>query len=307
MMGGKIWVKSEPGKGSVFTFTIKAKKGGQTKQRIFDDGVNRDNLRILTVDDDPDILSYFQKIAQQLGVSCDTAASGEEALKLVERNGFYNIYFIDWKMPGMDGIALTRELKAQPSGSGNSVAIMISAVEWSIIEDKAREAGVDSFLPKPLFPSAIADVIDSCLGVKRSVVKDEKPEVAGLFAGRRILLAEDVEINREIVLALLEPTGLEIDCAENGTEAVRKFCEAPDKYDLIFMDVQMPEIDGYEATRRIRALEMPKAKSVPIIAMTANVFREDIEKCKEAGMNGHVGKPLDFDEVLDKLSGYLSK
>jgi PAS domain S-box-containing protein len=152
-------------------------------------------------------------------------------------------------------------------------------------------------------------------------VKEEEPDLDGLFAGRRILLAEDVEINREIVMALLEPTRLEIDCAENGAEAVRKFSEAPDVYDLIFMDIQMPEMDGYEATRRIRDLETERnagadrggasfrgvesPKGVPIIAMTANVFREDIEKCIEAGMNDHVGKPLILDEVLEKLKSYL--
>jgi CheY-like chemotaxis protein len=116
-----------------------------------------------------------------------------------------------------------------------------------------------------------------------------------------------VEINREIVLALLEPTSLVIDCAENGAEAVRMFREAPARYDMIFMDVQMPEMDGYTATRRIRALDIPRAKSIPIVAMTANVFREDVEECLAAGMNDHVGKPLDFDEVLDKLRRYLSE
>jgi CheY-like chemotaxis protein len=125
------------------------------------------------------------------------------------------------------------------------------------------------------------------------------------FEGYRVLLAEDVEINREIVLALLEPTEISIDCAENGEEAVRLYGEAPGRYDMIFMDVQMPEVDGYEATRRIRALDTPEAKEVPIVAMTANVFREDVEKCLEAGMNDHVGKPLDFDEVLGKLQKYL--
>jgi CheY-like chemotaxis protein len=137
--------------------------------------------------------------------------------------------------------------------------------------------------------------------------KEEKPDLSELFAGRCILLVEDVEINREIVLALFEPAPLKIECAENGIEAVRKFSEAPDRYDLIFMDVQMPEMDGYEATRQIRALDIPKARSIPIIAMTANVFREDIEKCKAAGMNDHIGKPLNFDEVLDRLNNYLPK
>jgi CheY-like chemotaxis protein len=125
------------------------------------------------------------------------------------------------------------------------------------------------------------------------------------FKGFRILLAEDIDINREIVIALLEPTLLDIDCAENGAEAVRLFEEAPDRYRMIFMDVHMPEMDGYEATRRIRALDNPYARQIPIVAMTANVFRQDIEKCLAAGMNDHIGKPLDFEDVLAKLRKYL--
>ena len=131
-------------------------------------------------------------------------------------------------------------------------------------------------------------------------------DIDGRFAGRRILLAEDIEINREIVLTMLEPSLLEIDCAENGEQAVQMFKETPEKYEAIFMDVQMPEKDGYDATRCIRAMDFPKAKTIPIIAMTANVFREDIEKCLEAGMNGHIGKPLDFNEVLSTLSDHLT-
>jgi len=132
-------------------------------------------------------------------------------------------------------------------------------------------------------------------------------DLEGVYEGRRVLLAEDVEINREIVITLLEPTLLAIDCAENGAQAVRMFAEAPEKYDMIFMDIQMPEMDGYEATRRIRALDIPEAKKIPIVAMTANVFREDIEKCLEAGMDSHIGKPLDFQEVMNKLDRYLPK
>jgi len=128
----------------------------------------------------------------------------------------------------------------------------------------------------------------------------------GAYKGRRLLLAEDVEINREIVLTLLEPTLLEIECAENGTQAVSMFAEAPEKYDIILMDIQMPEMDGYEATRRIRALDIPAAKKIPIVAMTANVFREDIEKCLEAGMNDHLGKPLDINAVMEKLHTYIT-
>jgi len=142
---------------------------------------------------------------------------------------------------------------------------------------------------------------------KENVLDKKKPDMTAVFAGRRVLLAEDVEINREIVISLLEPTKLEIDYAENGIEAVRMFSETPERYDLIFMDVQMPEMDGYEATKRIRELNLPKAKNIPIIAMTANVFKEDIEKCAAVGMNGHLGKPLNFDDVLDKLNIFLNK
>jgi CheY-like chemotaxis protein len=194
-------------------------------------------------------------------------------------------------------------------GSGLGLAISKSIVEMMggtiEVQSKLGEGSVFTFTI-PVREGVQANNETNVL-MSGHTATEEKPDLTGFFAGRRILLVEDVEINREIVIALLEPTQLEIDCAENGIEAVRKFSEAPARYDLIFMDVQMPEMDGYEATRHIRALDMPKAKTVPIIAMTANVFREDIEKCVEAGMNGHIGKPLNFDEVLDKLNGYLVK
>jgi len=147
--------------------------------------------------------------------------------------------------------------------------------------------------------------INEASGEGRQQAKEEYPNVDGIFAKHCILLAEDVEINREIVLALLEPTLINIDCAGNGVEAVRMFSEVPEKYDMIFMDVQMPEMGGYEATRRIRELDLPNAKTIPIIAMTANVFREDIEMSIESGMNGHIGKPLDYDKLLAQLRTYL--
>jgi signal transduction histidine kinase/ActR/RegA family two-component response regulator len=151
------------------------------------------------------------------------------------------------------------------------------------------------------------EVINECSNPDNQQAEEaQAPEIAGIFAGRHLLLAEDVEINREIVQALLEPTQLDIDCAENGAEAVRKFTEAPLKYDMIFMDIQMPEMDGYEATQRIRALDIPAAKTIPIVAMTANVFREDIERCLDAGMNSHIGKPVNFDEVIGKLRSYCA-
>jgi CheY-like chemotaxis protein len=262
----------------------------------------------MAVDDDPDILDYFKEVLQRFGTSCDTALSGKEALALVEQNGAYNICFVDWKMPDMDGVALTKILKAQAPAPGHTIIIMISAAEWRGIENEAKSAGVDKFLSKPLFPSAIADTINKVLGVaQRPAEKKSRTEIGGIFAGHRILLVEDMKVNAMILQALLEPTQLDIYCAENGMEAIHMFSEAPEKYDLIFMDVQMPVMDGYEATRRIRALDIPKAKQIPIIAMTANVFREDVDRCIEAGMNSHLGKPLNFDEVLDRLRTYLHK
>ena len=210
-------------------------------------------------------------------------------------------------MPGIDGIDLARWLREKTIIPGKSVVIMISAVEWSLIEIEVRKAGVDKFLPKPLFPSAIADIINECVGFRQKQATGLPPTDSISFEGKYILLAEDVEINREIVLALLEPMQLMVDCAETGIEVVKKFSYNPDRYDMILMDVQMPSMDGYEATSRIRALDSPSAKTIPIIALTANVFKEDIEKCLSAGMNDHLGKPINAGELLGKLVSYLSK
>jgi two-component system, sensor histidine kinase and response regulator len=327
LMSGTISIDSEHGKGSTFTFTIKVTSGREEKKKQLPD-INLKDVHILAVDDDPDILSYFMEITKEFGLSCDTAISAGKALELIDQKDGYHIYFIDWKMPDIDGIELAREIKTRKPE--NSIVTMISAAEWGVIAKEAKEAGVDKFLSKPLFPSTIAEVINECLGVdKEQAEKSQAADIAGIFEGHRILLVEDVEINREIVQTLLEPTKLEIECAVNGAEAVRMFTEAPDKYEMIFMDIQMPEMDGYEAARRIRAVEAKLnintsgdagtsfafdetrsnnenlRKQIPIIAMTANVFKEDIERCLASGMNSHVGKPLDFEEVMNRLHSYL--
>ena len=304
MMGGTIWVESELDKGAKFSFTITAKRAAGTRESLLNPGVNWSNLRVLIVDDAPDILEYFETVAQRIGLKCDTALSAEAAHAQIARNGHYDIYFIDWQMPDINGMELTRQIRTM--SAEKPVVIMISATEWGVIEEEARAVGVDRFLPKPLFPSAIIDCINECLGSNGIEAAEEaQPDGEECFEGYHILLTDDVDINREIVLTVLEPTLLQIDCAENGRIAVEKFTEAPEKYDLILMDVQMPEMGGYEATRCIRALDLPRAKDIPIIAMTANVFREDVEKCLAAGMNEHLGKPLDFDEVFAALRRYL--
>ena len=214
--------------------------------------------------------------------------------------------FVDWKMPGMDGIELTRYIRQHYE---KAVVVMISATPWSVMQEQALQAGVNSYLAKPLFPSMIVDCINECLGVHPSMGREEQQSIDyhDYFKGRRILLAEDVQINREILLAMLEDTGIQIDCANNGVEAYEMFKEHMREYEMIFMDVQMPEMDGHEATRRIRQIDDEWAQKIVIVAMTANVFLEDVQKCLQAGMNDHVGKPLDVDGVIEKLRMYLPK
>jgi len=301
MMGGRIWVVSELGKGATFAFTVQAKRGEEKQKTL----PSWSGVRALAVDDDDVTPGYIKEIIESFGGSCDTAGSARDALRMIERNGGYSIYFVDYRMPASSGAEFTRALRGIKGGAGKAPVVMISAIEWNAIEEEAKNAGVDMFLPKPLFPSMIMDVVHKCLGISQAERENVRPNVAGEFEGRHILLAEDVEINREIVLTLLEPTRLAIDCAENGAEAVRMFRAAPDKYDMVFMDVQMPEMDGYEATQTIRGFDHPRAKTIPIVAMTANVFREDVEKCLAAGMNCHVGKPLNFSDVLDRLRTFL--
>ncbi len=296
MMDGKIWIESELGVGSTFCFTIQAERGANGGAPPAN--IPWKALRFIVVDAEEEDLRYLAEILRGFGARCDTAASAREALRLVERNA-YDFCFIDWKTPDIEEMTTA----AAMLNRFGRVILMSSLSDWNRIEKTAGVYGVEQFISKPIFPSSVEDVIVDALGSAQAATASKEAPTS--FEGGRILLAEDMDINREIVLALLEPTQLRIDCAENGLEAVRAFQEAPGEYALIFMDVQMPEMDGYEATRRIREMEAPNAKTVPIIAMTANVFKEDIDRCLAAGMNGHIGKPLDFDEVFSVLQKYL--
>ncbi|MDR2779639.1 MAG: response regulator, partial [Synergistaceae bacterium] len=238
MMNGKIWIDSELGQGSKFSFTIQALRAeDETSRNPLRPGVNWANVKVMAVDDSPEVREYLGEITRSLGISCDMASSGEEALDMIEKNGNYDIYFVDWKMPGLDGLELSKQIKWR---GRENIVIMISAAEWTLIEEEARAAGISKFLGKPIFPSSIADCINECLcaGISQNDAGEGDCDAPNL-EGRRIILAEDIEINREIALSLLEPTSVTVVCAENGAETVRLFSESPEKYDLIFMDIQM--------------------------------------------------------------------
>ena len=308
-MGGTVWIESELEVGSKFIFTIAAKKGENKVRARLAPSLGRENVQLMLVDDCEETREFFGAFMAAHKLPCDVAESGIEALEKISANGddFYNIFFVDWQMPEMDGIELTRKIKEITGDS--SVVIMISANDWDSIRDDAVAAGVKHFIPKPLFPSTIINTINECFGVGQ--VKQEARAHSSYatnrsFPNHKILAVEDVEINREIIAAILEDSGIVIDFAVHGKMAVSMFEEHFEEYSLILMDVQMPEMDGYEATRRIRALDLPAARGIPIVAMTAHVFREDIDKCLEAGMNDHIGKPIDSDILFDKLRIYLS-
>jgi len=309
MMGGRIWIESELGKGSTFSFTFRAKWGEGQNRNILPRKVDWSGARLLVVDDDSDFLEHFHSSLIWHGISCDLASDGESALETIAKNdSAYDAFFIDWKMPGMNGVELASRIR-QSAGKSPRI-VLISASDREIIEADSPVSCVDHFLQKPLFNLDIVNCLNKCFGGEGDDY-DERPDGAEDFSGLRLLLVDDVDLNREIVLALLEDTGMIIDCAANGLIAVEMVRSATEPYDMIFMDLQMPEMDGYEATRRIRRFEEEQfeqgheLRHVPIVAMTANVFREDVEKCLKVGMDNHIGKPVTVEDIMEKLNIHL--
>jgi len=310
LMDGAISVESEPGKGATFTFTVKVSKGKQQNGIKLDPSVNLANVHVLAVDDSKEIREYFSNLMAKFSIKCDTATDAKEALTMIEaaKNSPYNIIFIDWLMPEIDGVELTKRIRQKHPK--NCIVIMISTAKWNEIEKDAVEAGVDKFIGKPLFPSMLINTINEAVsgGIMLETKSPANNSAAGKkpnYEGKQILIAEDTDINREIIKAFLQITKVNIDFAVNGVEAVEMFKNNPDKYGLIMMDVHMPVMDGLEATRTIRALNIGKAKTIPIIALTANVFTEDIKECLDAGMNSHIGKPIDMNSMFETLLNYM--
>ncbi|MCL2391701.1 MAG: response regulator [Oscillospiraceae bacterium] len=301
MMDGEIWVESELGEGAVFLFTVHLACNRNEHKKLFSPGLRLDRIRLLVIDRDESTRTFFEETAKLIGMCVDCVSTGPEALALIADHKAYSMCFVAWDLGDMTGLELSQLIAKQDSD--NRIIIMASDAEWSSILDTSKEQGVSKHISKPLFISSVADCINETLYVSEEFPSLENEELG--FEGHHILLVEDVEINREIVLALLEPTKLKIDCAVNGIEAVDAFVSNPTKYDMIFMDIQMPEMDGFTATEQIRASGVERATDIPIVAMTANAFKEDIEKCLEAGMNAHIGKPLQFEKVIESLERFL--
>ncbi|MDR1002736.1 MAG: response regulator [Oscillospiraceae bacterium] len=303
-MGDSINVESIEGKGSRFYFTITVPVGKAELRKRLDSSIDWRRVKILVVDDDSTVLEYFNDIADSNGIMCDTVDTPAKALEMFREKGGYSVMFVDKRMPDIDGLELIERIRAE---FGESViVIMISSADWHDFKPRAEALGVRHFISKPLLPSRIVDCLNESLsGHTYLSVESKHEERQGIFEGKRILLTEDMEINREILIAMLGGTKAEIVTACNGAEAVARFREAPDKVDLILMDIHMPEMDGYEATRRIRNSGFTQSEQVPILALTANAFKEDILRCLKAGMNGHIAKPVQTDALFETLREFL--
>ena len=304
MMGGTIKVESEVGKGTEFTVVLECETSGMTVKR--EPIPELKGARALVVDDDAETCMSVSKMLREIEMTADWTTSGKEAVLRVkeayEQNREFKVYIIDWLMPDMNGIETVRRIRMVVGPE--SPIIILTAYDWSDIEQEAREAGVTAFVSKPLFLSELREVLMS--PEQRAFIRNEnqKLQVEGQrsYEGKKVLLVEDNELNREIATAIMEEIGLDVDSAEDGTDAVNIMSSASgSKYDLIFMDIQMPKMDGYTATREIRTLNKPKCANIPIIAMTANAFEEDRKKAIKAGMNGHIAKPISKDVILENL------
>lgn len=309
LMGGTISVKSESEKGTRFTveidFDVPEARGSVSAQRH----PAMESLKVLVADYDRDSCIHTSNLLKNLGILCDWVLTGEDCVQKIRSahcsGENYDVCFIDWKMPDLDGIEVTRRIR-EIVGMDTTI-IIITAYDWSAIERSAREAGANAFLAKPLFSSVLYNTLLLAAGKSRVFtmpsysVQMNKPDLSG----HCVLLAEDNELNQEIAIELLKMAGLEVECAADGKEALEKFLADGDRFDLILMDMQMPVMDGYESAERIRKSQHPRAGSIPIIAMTADAFHEDVVKASEAGMDGHLAKPIDSDLLYQVLSGVM--
>ena len=306
MMNGEINVESEKGKGTTFTVTITLQNAEEKQQNEDDIELHANEMHVLVIDDDAVAVEHAKLVLEKAGITAETCLSGQDALEMVKlrsaRREPYNLIIVDWKMPEMDGVETTRKIR---EATGNeSAVIILTSYNWEEILDEALDAGVDSFVSKPIFIQSIMEEFKKALKKKRLGVLSEKKKAN--LEGRRVLLAEDVTVNAEIMKEVLSMRGIKADHAENGKIAVEMFCENEvGYYDAILMDMRMPEMDGLEATATIRKLDREDAKKIPIIALTANAFDEDVQRSLQAGMNAHLSKPVQPDTLFATLEEML--
>ena len=306
MMGGTIEVQTEQGKGTEFIIRVPLRP--QAEHRPVEKITELEGLKALVVDDDFNTCDSVTKMLVKVGMRAEWTLSGKEAVlrarQSIEMSDAYHAYIIDWRLPDMNGIEVTRQIR---SLNDDTPIIILTAYDWSDIEVEAKAAGVTAFCSKPMFMSDLRETLMSALGQKQTDAEQELlPEKNADFKDKHILLVEDNELNREIAQEILREYGFRVDTAENGAVAVEKVsAAAPGSYDLILMDVQMPVMDGYTATRTIRALDDPARAKLPILAMTANAFDEDRRNALESGMNGFLSKPIVIGDLVQELHKIL--
>lgn len=300
LLGGTIHVKSEPGKGTTFQVRLPMKIAAEAPTPTPHEG-----LRVLVVDNDEIACKYLVQTLKELQMDAFWVGNGEDALKKISegqgRGEDFDIVLLDWQMPDMDGLQTARAIRTTLD---KELPILVaSAYDWSEIEDQALQAGINGFIQKPLFKTTLCKEIHNCLFGRQALPQTKSfPD----FHGKHLLLVEDNALNLEIAEELLQTMGASVDIAKNGAAGIAQFQQsAQGHYDMILMDIQMPVMNGYEATRQIRALPRPDAARVPIIAMTADAFAEDVEAAKQAGMNGHLAKPFDMGALTKIISRYL--
>ena len=305
LMNGQIEVESKKGAGTTFTVSITLTQANRTTGETDEFELHPHEMSVLVIDDDRIACNHAQLVLNHMGITSTSVLSGEEAVEMVgmrhARREDFSLILVDWKMPGMDGIETTRQIR---SILGNDTPIIIlTSYNWEDVEGEARQAGVDAFASKPLFAGTVMDEFRAAFRMKKS--KSTSPRVN--LKGRRILLAEDVELNAEIMVMVLSTREMDVDIAQNGKIAVAMYQDhGPGYYDAILMDMRMPEMDGLEATRRIRATNQADAAAIPIIALTANAFDEDVQRSMQAGLNAHLSKPVEPDLLFETLEEMLA-
>ena len=293
LMNGTIDCQSEAGKGTTFTVKLEITIADRQMEEM-----KLPPIRVLIADDDEVLLETAKDTLSSIGVKADIARSGAEAIQMISDSADYQVMILDWKMPDMDGIEVARRLRKE--AHNDIPVILISAYDYSDIESAAKEAGISGYICKPLFCSTLYNKINEVLGNKSAPVNPDSDLED--FTGMRILVAEDNDINWEIISNILEMHGIETERAENGQLVLDRINDKEKAgFDLIFMDIQMPVMNGLNATKVIRSLDDPEIANIPIIAMTADAFSENVSECLAAGMNGHISKPIDIKLVMKEI------